>query len=85
MLAAKTTNCLNVKQAYDISPEEAKPYLSPLRDASEKELQAAETEWSKWLAMQDWILGPRQPLTKAQTRERIDHEAFGEVRSYIIS
>jgi hypothetical protein len=27
----------------------------------EKEIVGAETTWSEWLAMQDWMLGPRAP------------------------
>lgn len=61
LFAAKSTSWMKVKQAYDMSPEETCPFLSPLRDASEVEIQAAESTWSEWLAMQDWMLGPRSP------------------------
>jgi len=54
---------MKVKQSYDMSPEETVPFLGPLREASEKEIQAAEAGWSEWLAMQDWMLGPRAPET----------------------
>ena len=54
---------MNVKQAYDMSPEETVPFLRPLENVSEKEIQAAESTWSEWLAMQDWMLGPRAPET----------------------
>lgn len=37
------------------------PYLRPLQNVTEKEIQAAEAGWSDWLAMQDWMLGPRAP------------------------
>jgi len=63
LFAAKSTSWMKVKQAYDMSPEETVPFLRPLRDASEKEIQAAEAGWSEWLAMQDWMLGPRAPET----------------------
>lgn len=63
LFAAKSTSWMEVKQAYDMSPEETVPFLRPLRDASEKEIQAAEAGWSDWLAMQDWMLGPRAPET----------------------
>jgi hypothetical protein len=52
---------MKVKQAYDMSPEETVPFLKPLSNALEKEIQAAESTWSEWLAMQDWMLGPRAP------------------------
>jgi hypothetical protein len=63
LFAAKSTSWLKVKQAYDMSPEETCPFLSPLKDATEIEIQAAESTWSEWLAMQDWMLGPRSPDT----------------------
>jgi len=63
LFAAKSTSWMRVKQAYDMSPEESVPIRRPLRDASEKEIQAAEAGWSEWLAMQDWMLGPRAPET----------------------
>jgi len=61
LFAAKSASWMKVKQAYDMSPEETCPFLSPLRDAKEIEIQAAESTWSEWLAMQDWMLGPRSP------------------------
>lgn len=61
MFAAKSTSWMRVKQAYDMSPEETVPFLRPLQDATEKEILAAEAGWSEWLAMQDWMLGPRSP------------------------
>jgi len=61
MFAAKSASWLKVKQAYDMGSEENVPYLTPLKDASEKEIQMAENKWSEWLAMQDWMLGPRSP------------------------
>lgn len=70
LFAAKSTSWLKVKQAYDMSPEETIPYLSPLKDASEKEIQMAEAEWSRWLAMQDWMLGPRAPEIRSPRVKR---------------
>ena len=61
LFAAKSTSWMEVKQTYDMSPDETIPFLSPLRDASEEEVQSAEAKWSEWLAMQDWMLGPRAP------------------------
>jgi hypothetical protein len=61
LFAAKSTSWLKVKQAYDMTPDESIPFLSPLRNASEAEIQQAEATWSEWLAMQDWMLGPRAP------------------------
>lgn len=61
LFAAKSTSWMKVKQAYDMSSEETVPFLSPLKGATEKEIQSAEATWSEWLAMQDWMLGPRAP------------------------
>jgi len=61
LFAAKSTSWMKVKQSYDMSADETVPFLRPLREASEKEIQAAEAGWSEWLAMQDWMLGPRAP------------------------
>jgi hypothetical protein len=61
LFAAKSTSWMKVKQAYDMSPDESCPFLIPLREATEEEIQSAEATWSEWLAMQDWMLGPRAP------------------------
>lgn len=61
LFAAKSTSWMEVKQAYDMSNEQTVPYLSPLIEPTEKEIQNAETKWSEWLAMQDWMIGPRAP------------------------
>lgn len=72
LFAAKSTSWMKVKQAYDMSAEETCPFLSPLREASEVEIQAAESTWSEWLAMQDWMLGPRSP--EAMKSPRVKRE-----------
>ncbi|TVY13457.1 hypothetical protein LARI1_G009222 [Lachnellula arida] len=60
-LKAAKRSWLEVKLAYDIGSEETVPFLVPLRGATEKEITDAGLDWSEWLAMQDWILGPRRP------------------------
>lgn len=59
MFASKSANWLKVKEAYDMGPNETVPFITPLKNASEQEIQMAEIKWSEWLAMQDWMLGPR--------------------------
>ncbi|KAK0635372.1 hypothetical protein B0T17DRAFT_39378 [Bombardia bombarda] len=61
LFAAKSDNWLKVKAAYDMGEDETVPFLRPLQNVSEKEIVGAETSWSEWLAMQDWMLGPRAP------------------------
>jgi hypothetical protein len=61
LFAAKSDNWLKVKNSYDMADGQTVPFLRPLQHVTEKEIQAAESTWSEWLAMQDWMLGPRAP------------------------
>lgn len=61
LFAAKSGGWAAVKQAYDLPPLETVPFLRPLQGAGEVEIQAAERNWSEWLAMEDWMVGPRAP------------------------
>ena len=61
LFAAKSENWLKVKAAYDMGQDQMVPFLKPLQSVTEKEIVAAEVTWSEWLAMQDWMLGPRAP------------------------
>jgi hypothetical protein len=65
LFAAKSDTWLGVKAHYDMGEEQIIPFLRPLRGATEKEIQGAESNWSEWLAMQDWMLGPRAPGSAA--------------------
>ena len=60
LFAAKSADWLKVKDAYDMSPQESIPFLRPLREATEKELEAADSTWGEWMMMGDWMLGPRE-------------------------
>jgi hypothetical protein len=61
LFAAKSENWLRVKSSYDMDDDQTIPFLRPLLNVSEAEIQGAESSWSEWLAMQDWMLGPRAP------------------------
>ncbi|KAF2273256.1 uncharacterized protein EI97DRAFT_165787 [Westerdykella ornata] len=61
LFAAKSVSWEKVKEHYDMSASETVPFLSPLRSVREEEIQIAENAWSRWLMMQDWLLGPRAP------------------------
>ncbi|KAH6645724.1 hypothetical protein BKA67DRAFT_595889 [Truncatella angustata] len=74
LLAAKSASWLEVKSYYDMGDGQSIPYLRPLQNVTEEEIVAAESAWSAWLAMQDWMLGPRSPWAK-------DAMAAGEVYS----
>ena len=61
LFATKSDTWLGVKTAYDMDDDQTVPFLRPLQNVQEKEIVAAEANWSEWLAMQDWMLGPRAP------------------------
>ncbi|KAK1754699.1 hypothetical protein QBC47DRAFT_403110 [Echria macrotheca] len=73
LFAAKSDSWLDVKAAYDMGDDETVPFLRPLQNVSEKEICAAEAGWSEWLAMQDWMLGPRAPGGGAGHTNRMGH------------
>lgn len=65
LFAAKSDTWLRVKANYDMADGQTVPFLRPLQGATDKEIVSAEVNWSEWLAMQDWMLGPRAPPAAA--------------------
>ncbi|CAJ2507698.1 Uu.00g088840.m01.CDS01 [Anthostomella pinea] len=61
LFAAKSASWLDVKSQYDMPDGQSIPFLRPLQNVTEKEIVGAEATWSEWLAMQDWMVGPRNP------------------------
>ncbi|KAL4929496.1 uncharacterized protein BDV17DRAFT_56538 [Aspergillus undulatus] len=61
LFAAKSGGWASVKKDYDIPPLETIPFLRPLQGPMDAEIEAAERRWSEWLAMEDWMVGPRAP------------------------
>jgi len=61
LFAAKHGGWRTCKRQYDMNSEETVPFLKPLQNVQAEELEAAEKSWSSWLAMEDWLLGPREP------------------------
>lgn len=61
MFAAKSGGWAAVKSSYDVGPDEFVPYLKPLGATDDTEISLAESVWSKWLCMEDWMLGTRAP------------------------
>ncbi|KKK15159.1 hypothetical protein ARAM_003681 [Aspergillus rambellii] len=61
LFAAKSGGWASVKKDYDITPLETIPFLRPLQGPLDSEIEAAERSWSEWLAMEDWMVGPRAP------------------------
>ena len=64
LFAAKSGGWASVKREYDMLPLETVPFLRPLQGSSDVEINAAEKAWSEWLAMEDWMVGPRNPDDK---------------------
>lgn len=62
MFAAKSDTWSHVKADYDMEDGQTIPFMRPL-NATEGEIENAEASWSEWLAMQDWMVGPRAPQT----------------------
>lgn len=67
LFAAKSGGWASVKRDYDILPLETVPFLRPLQAPAEVEIEGAERGWSQWLAMEDWMIGPRAPATTASS------------------
>ena len=63
LFAAKSGGWKCVKKQYDMSSEETVPFLRPLQNVQLVEIEGAEKAWSQWLAMEDWMIGPRAPET----------------------
>jgi hypothetical protein len=61
LFAAKSGGWASVKRDYDMLPLETVPFMRPLQDPSDGELEAAESSWSEWLALEDWMVGSRAP------------------------
>lgn len=66
LFAAKSGGWEKVKCQYDMSPHESVPFLKPLQDVQLAEIEGAEKTWSQWLAMEDWMVGPRAPEAEDQ-------------------
>jgi hypothetical protein len=61
LFTAKSVGWAKVKYQYDMPPDELVPFIRPLQNVKLEEIESAEKEWSKWLAMEDWMVGPRDP------------------------
>ena len=48
--------------------------MKPLDEAKMEELTAAEKSWSNWLAMEDWMVGPRAPAEESAETSRLPSE-----------
>jgi len=69
LFAAKSVGWAKVKYQYDMSPHESVPFLRPLQNVQLAEIEGAEKTWSQWLAMEDWMVGPRAPDAEEPAQE----------------
>ena len=74
LFAAKSGGWASVKKDYDMSPLETVPFMRPLQGPVIVEIEAAEKSWSEWLAMEDWMVGPRAPEAHRQGAESHERE-----------
>jgi len=69
LFMAKHGGWRSCKRQYDVGSgyggDETVPFMKPLDEVDAGELAAADRAWSNWLAMEDWMLGPRAPGTEA--------------------
>lgn len=65
LFAAKHGGWRSCKKQYDhgngCGGDESVPFMKPLDGVKMEELAAAEKAWFEWLAMEDWMVGPRAP------------------------
>jgi len=61
-----------------MNPHETVPFLRPLQDVQLAEIEGAEKTWSQWLAMEDWMVGPRAPDTMDEEQRNASVYASGE-------
>ena len=61
LFAAKSGGWAAVKRDYDLPGQESIPFLRVLQNPTDAEIEAAEKNWSEWLALEDWMVGSRAP------------------------
>ncbi|SMR63970.1 unnamed protein product [Zymoseptoria tritici ST99CH_3D1] len=76
LFAAKSGGWRSCKRAYDIGSgggvgggaggDETVPFMKALKDVPAEEVRAAEADWSRWLGMEDWMVGEDGPEVKRE-------------------
>jgi len=61
LFAAKSGGFKMVKYQYDMDARQTVPWMQTPQNVQESEIQNAERTWSSWLALEDWMIGPRAP------------------------
>jgi hypothetical protein len=85
LFAAKHGGWRTCKKQYDSGSggggDESVPFMKPLDEAKMEELTVAEKQWSSWLAMEDWMVGPRAPEdASAGSSQQYSHSGGSETR-----
>lgn len=74
LFSAKAGGWRSCKKQYDGGSagggDETVPFMKPLAETRVEELNAADKAWSGWLAMEDWMVGPRAPDQPGSVRTR---------------
>jgi hypothetical protein len=61
LFAAKAGGWEKVKSQYDMDANQTVPWLQAPQNVKSAEIESAEQTWSSWLALEDWMIGPRAP------------------------
>jgi len=61
MFAAKSIPWAGVKTHYEHNADETVPFMTPVQRVQLSEIEKSDKSWSEWLAMEDWMIGPRAP------------------------
>ena len=83
LFAAKSGGWAAVKKDYDMLPLDTVPFLRPLQGPVIAEIEAAEKSWSEWLAMEDWMVGPRAPDSMEQTQSESHQGPAPQTQAHI--
>ncbi|EGP82870.1 uncharacterized protein MYCGRDRAFT_18237, partial [Zymoseptoria tritici IPO323] len=76
LFAAKSGGWRSCKRAYDVGSgggvgggaggDETVPFMKALKDVPAEGVRAAEADWSRWLGMEDWMVGEDGPEVKRE-------------------
>lgn len=80
LFAAKSGGWGKVKAQYDIDATQTVPWMQAPRDIREEEIVNAEHTWSSWLALEDWMVGPRAPEVGIEGEDPATIEREGGMR-----
>jgi len=80
LFAAKSGGWATVKTQYDMGEGQTVPFLQPLQGVKIEEIEAAEKLWSQWLALEDWMVGPRAPAAERDEHRHGQGQRHGQAQ-----